>query len=62
MNTLTFLEKLAQNTHHRPLVKTLLGEQPDKIKNAILTNNASYLKEQFGSSTLATDMCHVLQN
>jgi hypothetical protein len=61
MNTIAFLELLAKNVYYSETTATLIKTQPDKIKEAILTNNNELLKHQLNNRTLLADMCLVFQ-
>ena len=45
MNTVAFLEQLANNTHHCTAINDLVSKQPDAIQKAFLANDAEGLKK-----------------
>jgi hypothetical protein len=46
MNAVTFLEQLANHTHHGAAINELISKQSDEIKKAFLANDTESLKRQ----------------
>lgn len=61
MDILTLLEHLANNAHYHSTIDQLVNDQPNDIKLAFLTNDASQLKNQLGDTSNLADKSHVVQ-
>jgi len=61
MNTVTFLEKLANNTHHSAILHKLINNQSEVVKKALETNDVALLRKQFASIDFLADVETVVQ-
>ncbi len=55
MYILSLLEELAENTHHNLLLESFIGNQPDQIQEAFLTNNINQLRNILGDVSNLAD-------
>jgi len=61
MDTVKFLEQLAQNAHYRIELDELINDQPNEIKEAFRTNNPEMLKKQLGDVEYLANPSDVVQ-
>jgi hypothetical protein len=61
MNTVTFLEQLANHAHFRHEVNELISQQPKSVQNAFMMNNGQQLKQQISDKTFFADKVGVVE-
>jgi hypothetical protein len=61
MDTVKFLEELANKTHFDFVNERLLASQSVELKNILLNNNSEQLKSKISNGLYLADMTHVFQ-
>lgn len=60
METLAFLEELANHTHYNATFNEIIAAQSATIKQAFLENNSSHMKALFSDSAILANTTHVV--
>lgn len=61
MDTIKFLEKLATNAHHQFNFAQIIGQLPDNISGAYITNDSEVLKSFYAGNDYMANEVHVIQ-
>jgi len=61
MDIVKFLEQLASNAHYRVNMMNLVGNLPEKIKNAFLMNDTESLKKQISDNDYFANESYVVK-
>jgi hypothetical protein len=62
MDTVKFLENLANHTHYSKNISSLINRQPSATKKAFLNKNTKQLQQQISSQEYFAHETHVIQS